>query len=139
MKQRQVSRENGFPVGIRGSYKARVGSIDYADDYITVFIRKYDPNGVSGPESLVFDKKSGNVKFVKCDTTYIQEYLFRISAMDDSDAIMVALAEALYDSGYYPEVDNRERITAQALAEERKESIEYLRKQQEKIVDKLLE
>ena len=48
--------------------------------------------------------------------------------------ILQKLAEGLAKAGFVAEVDNKERITAQALAEERKEQIEYLRKFNEDII-----
>ncbi len=138
-KGQNIGRVNGFPAGRFGCYSVHVGGRDYADDTVNISICKYDPNGVGKPQTLVFNKKTGFVEFVEYEDRTIPDSLFGLRQIIDADAILIALAEALHREGYYPEVDNRERITAQALAKERKENIEYLRKQQERVVDKILE
>ena len=136
-KGQNVGRTNGFPTGRMGCYNAFVGG-EWGSDKIRVYIKKYDPNGIGKPRSMVFNKKTGSVDFVEYEDGTVPESLFGIANIMDADAIFVALAEALHHAGYYPEVDNRERITAQALAEERKEQVEYLKKQQEYVTQKLL-
>jgi hypothetical protein len=52
--------------------------------------------------------------------------------------ILTAIAEGLADIGIVAEVDNKQRIVAEALAHERKEEVEYYKKQSEKIIDYFL-
>ena len=59
-----------------------------------------------------------------------KEPFLRISGFNYKE-ILRALAEALDNAGYYPEVTNKEKIASQAIAEERKEQIDWLRKRVE--------
>ena len=52
--------------------------------------------------------------------------------------VMTALVESLKNDGIVVEIDKAQRISAQAVSEERKEQIDYLRKQHNKILNRLI-
>ena len=137
MSRTEIPRVQGFPKGIKGCYRSVIWQKDYCTDTKGLYLSCYDDQGVRKTASLTIE--DGKLKWVERNNGEQSVPLFEISENIDVDVIFTALAEGLHQAGYYPEVDNRERITAQALSEERKEQVDYLRKQQEKVVDKLLE
>lgn len=50
-----------------------------------------------------------------------------------------AMAEGLAHAGYVAEVDNKQRITSEALANERKEQLEKLQKENKDLINKVLD
>lgn len=58
----------------------------------------------------------------------IKEPLLTLNRIQ-SRRVLQALADALHKAGFVVEHDNKERITSQAIAEERKEQIDWLRNQ----------
>lgn len=58
--------------------------------------------------------------------------------LDGSRSILQAICEGLKDTGIIAEVDNAQRITSEAVAKERKDEIEYLRKSNDDLVKMLV-
>ena len=67
----------------------------------------------------------------------IPDELFTLDG-NEGKKILQALAVELHRNGFVVESDNKERIVSQALAEERKEQIEYLRRFNGDIVKEVL-
>ena len=137
-KGQNLPRANGFPVGRLGAYKAWVNS-EYGRDSVDLYIGLYDHMGISKPKHLEFDKKDDKIVWVEHEEGGKLKPLFSIGEISDATPIFVAIAEALHDAGYYPRIENSERIISEALSKERLEQIEYLRKQMEKTHGKILE
>ena len=63
---------------------------------------------------------------------------FFIFDVYDEKQILHAISEGLKEIGIVPEVDNKERITAQAVAEEREKELEYFKDINTKLIDSIV-
>jgi len=73
--------------------------------------------------------KDGIIQFNPKEEGEIIKEPFLTLTRHQPKRVLNALVDALKDFGYVAELDNKERITAQAIAEERKEQIGWFRKQ----------
>lgn len=101
-----------------------------AYDAVEVFLFRY-VNGKS--YSCKFE--NGRLELTEVDQYARHDPIVTLDSIDAS-GILQGLAEGLAEAGYVAEVDNAERITAQAVAEERKEQIGWLRGSLEELWDK---
>ncbi len=84
----------------------------------------------TGEQTYCFTIKDGQLERHKREEgTVLDKPLLRIGSQM---GVLEALTEGLKDAGYVAEVDNAQRITSEAKAEERKEQIGWLRTQIEK-------
>lgn len=61
--------------------------------------------------------------------------LIEFSGYGDHNEMLKAISEGLKRAGIVPEVDNKERITAEALAEERSKELSYFKNLNAKLIE----
>lgn len=87
-------------------------------------------------KNYCYKVKDGFLEESLYDTAAEPEPFLEINELFRGD-LFNAFANGLKDAGYVAEVDNAQRITAQALAEEREKEISWLRTEVSKLLGKI--
>ena len=107
-------------------YRCHIKSEIWNDSY-ELYLTGHQPHEMDS--CYYFTVKDGVLEAHKRkEGEMIKEPLLRFTGQSAVN-ILSALVEGLKEAGYVAEVDNAQRITSEAKAEERKEEIEWLRKQ----------
>lgn len=119
---------NGGTWGSGGSYYAYIGqsAIQAVIDIGLVKVQDH--------KSYHMQIENGEIKWYEHDPYGMVKPFLSILKIEDADAILGTLADALDKYGYFPEVSKERKDKAEAIAEERQENIEYMRGFIEKMV-----
>lgn len=113
-------------------FRFRIVKFPDYNDKTDLFLWAYDH---SGGKSYSCQIKKGFLELNPKEDSERGEPFLNLGLVNERQ-FLSALVEGLKDAGYVAEVDNAQRITAQAVAEEREKEINWLRAELSKLLGK---